>query len=459
MTAGLLSLRPAKAAVYKTTDSGQTWRTSDLGLEKGERVTALALSADGQAAVAAGNQGSVRRTTVSRQMWPATGLPVKGDEWLSGLAISADGGTTVAIAAEGYVFISTDGGKTWRSINFPRQGTEVVTSAVSADGQNVVVMERNGSVHMNTDEEQTWRTKSLPLRDVGRGSIRFERFALPWYWSTVSVNGQAAMVVAKDGSVHVTANGGQRWRSTRLALREGEGVTEFAVSASGQNAVVVGTESSLFVTGDGGRDWKSTRFTGEGNEWVMGVIWVGEDAGPLQTILSNFPGEGFVARTDSGNFYLLAVYPELTNWKELSPETIRNAMEVHNVLRNSSLFQRISTFLDQTRDPISVEKKNNAAVTNSVGRLLSLDDLTVQRIVASTILFFLVQLLVRLYQYSLRLAAFWESRSDAILLHHSFGERKAERFEDLVGALAPDTYDFKGIPKSPLEWLRPRQKR
>ena len=76
----------------------------------------------------------------------------------------------------------------------------------------------------------------------------------------------------------------------------------------------------------------------------------------------------------------------------------------------------------------------------------------------SAILFFLVQLLVRLYQYSLRLAYFWESRCDAVLLDHSFAEKRSERFDGLVSALAPDTYDFKAPPRSPLDWFRPRQR-
>ena len=79
------------------------------------------------------------------------------------------------------------------------------------------------------------------------------------------------------------------------------------------------------------------------------------------------------------------------------------------------------------------------------------------RIATSTILFFLVQLWVRLYQYSLRLAAFWESRSDAILLHYTFAESKSKRFDDLVGALSPDAYDFKALPKPPFDWFRQRQ--
>ena len=77
-----------------------------------------------------------------------------------------------------------------------------------------------------------------------------------------------------------------------------------------------------------------------------------------------------------------------------------------------------------------------------------IDDLTVLRAVTLTVLFFLVRILIRLYQYSLRLAAFWESRSDAVLLADCFAQEKAKTFDDLVSALAPDTYDFNPTPRS-----------
>ena len=75
------------------------------------------------------------------------------------------------------------------------------------------------------------------------------------------------------------------------------------------------------------------------------------------------------------------------------------------------------------------------------------------QIASMTILFFLVQLLVRLYQYSMRLANFWDSRADAILLDENFAEGEAERFDNLVQAFAPDAYDFKPMPRSLFGWL------
>lgn len=92
--------------------------------------------------------------------------------------------------------------------------------------------------------------------------------------------------------------------------------------------------------------------------------------------------------------------------------------------------------------------RGSSASTNQGFFGINLNELTLMKIATMTVLFFLVQLLVRLYQYSMRLANFWDSRADAILLRQNFAEKRAEKFDDLVQALAPDAYDFKPMPKS-----------
>lgn len=87
-----------------------------------------------------------------------------------------------------------------------------------------------------------------------------------------------------------------------------------------------------------------------------------------------------------------------------------------------------------------------------------LNNVTLTQIATLTVLFFMVQILVRLYQYSLRLSAFWESRADTVLLARSFASLEAERFDGLVNALAPDAHDFKPPPKSPLDGVPPWRK-
>ena len=123
-------------------------------------------------------------------------------------------------------------------------------------------------------------------------------------------------------------------------------------------------------------------------------------------------------------------------------------MEKTTLLRSSDLYRSVSTFVDNAGriGRAGGEDVKADGEESFLSRVLS--DLTVMRIITLAIMFFLVQVLVRLYQYSLRLAAFWESRSDAILLAPSFADGKARTFEELVSAISPDSYDFKPGPRS-----------
>ena len=128
--------------------------------------------------------------------------------------------------------------------------------------------------------------------------------------------------------------------------------------------------------------------------------------------------------------------------------------EPDGVFRSSSIFKKVDAFLEEAEARRTQQSLTRATPTEraqSVGPKL-VDDLTTMRIVTLTVLFFLVHLLVRLYQYSIRMSGFWESRGDAILLAQSFANGEHIGFDDLVRALAPDTYDFKPTPRSLFGW-------
>lgn len=68
------------------------------------------------------------------------------------------------------------------------------------------------------------------------------------------------------------------------------------------------------------------------------------------------------------------------------------------------------------------------------------------RITVSFLLVFLVQVLVNLYRYNVRLSAFYEARSDALLLAGDLGNATLERIAKL---LSPDALDFGKMPDPP----------
>jgi hypothetical protein len=69
-------------------------------------------------------------------------------------------------------------------------------------------------------------------------------------------------------------------------------------------------------------------------------------------------------------------------------------------------------------------------------------------------LLFFVTILVSLYRYSMRMAAFYDSRADSLMLLLAWGDSAPGKIQDLDGAvkaISPDTYDFGKPPKNPVD--------
>jgi hypothetical protein len=76
------------------------------------------------------------------------------------------------------------------------------------------------------------------------------------------------------------------------------------------------------------------------------------------------------------------------------------------------------------------------------------------RVGALVLVIFLVQVLVPLYRYSTRLAGFYSSRADALLLLHGTASKvtteHGDWLRDLSAVLAPESVDFGKSPRTPL---------
>ena len=70
------------------------------------------------------------------------------------------------------------------------------------------------------------------------------------------------------------------------------------------------------------------------------------------------------------------------------------------------------------------------------------------RIGAVFLLIFLVQILVTMYRYQVRLSAYYDARADAIELS---GRSDVDSLERIISALSPERIDFGKTPKSPME--------
>ena len=405
-----------KGSVFLTKDGGENWSRLNLSLEPGKWITEAAFSADGGTGMVAGNGGSVFLTRDGGENWSRLNLSLKPGEWITEAAFSADGGTGMVAGDKGSVFLTKDGGENWSRLNLSLKPGEWVTAATfSADGNAGIVHRITASISLKRDDEENWSLSNLVFdREDQITEAAF------------SEDDRTGVVAGSEGSVFLTKDGGEKWSRLNLSLGSTEWIAEAAFSANGETGVMAGDEGSVFLTRDGGESWESKK----------GEDLHSRDSFSSVTLTTE---NAYVAETSNRDRYLLNNY--ILSERPRSLVNVRQIMENDPILRNSNIYKQIGAFLYDTE---SIRTGDNS------GGWFSdiLEGLTGKRIMALLALFFLMHVLVRLHQYSLRLAAFWDARADAVLLARSFAYHSAETFDDLVAALAPDAYDFKPTPKS-----------
>ncbi len=93
---------------------------------------------------------------------------------------------------------------------------------------------------------------------------------------------------------------------------------------------------------------------------------------------------------------------------------------------------------------------NDSQIWQRVSRIVT-------RVAVIALLIYLVQIMVNLYRYTTRLAAFYQARGDALLLADTVGDSKGDQarlpLDELVKALSPDNLDFGKSPAPPTQQL------
>ena len=269
-----------------------------------------------------------------------------------------------------------------------------------------------------------------------------------WVAVALAQNALNGILVSTRGSVFVTNDGGESWVEREpLGLRRGEAVhrTEaVSFSADAMHGLIVGNARSVLVTVDGGNSWRTTeRFD---TDYAFGAVASVPPQRSGQTYTA-------VALDQGGNLYFLEPHTFISNWREWSPQEVVRSLRNSSALRESLLVQEIETFMSGQSSVSSSATSADSVGSGrqEVGVLAGIfQSVNFLRVFTLAILFFLVALFVRLYQYNLRLAAFWESRSDAVLLANRLMHCDSRSFGELVRALSPDKYDFKSAPRSSL---------
>ena len=371
----------------------------------------------------------------------------------------------------------------------PVDADHLVAGAFSTDCKNGWVLSQLGQLFVTDDFGKEWDKKQL-VAPSSQGITRSRAFlhsgAVVLYAVTNSTQDRA-LLVTYDGRVFVLTAYGKTWTQADLGWPEGETVTTAAFTARSEHALLAGDRGTVVVVGPNGErlhrgkvglklgelivgaslseDTRQGLLVGSGGTVLARVAegswetttWDREtDAPPFALMVQTEPDQDVtgVALTNSGSIHLLAEHSDLAQWRDLLRRAeLDNALLKNHLLEDSRIYQEVNAFLT-TIQSAPTDKKTQTELSKDRNSWFGdiLDDLTAMRIVTLTVLFFLVHLLIRVYQYNTRLAGFCESRADAILLAETFSLGNEVPFDDLVRALAPDGYDFRPMPRSTWTW-------
>ena len=427
---GLLADRLGRA--FMTSDSGETWAQADIELRPGDFVEHASLSTNGQTGLVVGIEGSVLATGDSGNSW--TPWEPAGLGPVTAATLSADGSVGLVADRAGRVFVTRDLGGDWASVDIELSPGDFVDHAfLSADGDVGLIVGREGSLLTTDDGAASWMPAQAKLPLLA-----------------TDADGSKAIVRDYEGHLFITHDAGEEWRPLPFTLSGRLRAT--AIDTAGTVAFVADDRGVAHVSWDGGRSWQPT----DAPDGEVEIVFL---TSPTR-LLANVRKLPFGLGSVDGQFSLER-HSALEGWQMKSSNTILSAMRESASLENSEIHRSMRQFLRNydTRSLSEEQGPLSAAAAGENAENLSGDntftDLRIIQAATLTILFFLVQTLTRLHRYSLRLAAFWESRADSVLLAQDVSKVK---FEDLVRSLAPDTYDFRSSARSPLRSLLSRGK-
>ena len=219
--------------VWTSTNSGLSWSSNNVPGVSFFR--SVALSADGQKAVAAdGNynvKGGIYISTNSGTTWSQTTAPI--EPWFS-VASSADGtvlaaATMVSTLPVVPVYVSTNSGMTWQPTVSLSTNINTTCIAASVDGSKLVVggydivYGGNGLIFTSTNYGNTWTSNSLGF--------------YPTQMAGVASSADGNRLAAIDDYFLTSTNAGMTWYSNAVPSISWLGI---ASSADGTRMAVAG---------------------------------------------------------------------------------------------------------------------------------------------------------------------------------------------------------------------------
>ena len=448
--------------VHVTADGGANWETwtgQGIGLSVTEWAVGAAIDGDGPRVVV-GDEGTVRIR--DGDGWRA---PKGVDEWPSVTVVEfdADGLHGLVGTRDGDVHVTADGGANWETWTGQGIGLSVtewaVGAAIDGDGPRVVVGDE-GAVRIRDGDG--WRTPKgaddWPSADGGSKWVLPENSA-PIKGSPAFVGNDRFAVLRTRPAVFTTENNGASW-SLSEELTKAAPLGIGGLYADDDRVALSTTSGTIWIKGDGDGDWSQLGASFGGDESIAAIVF---DKDELIAI-------GSKGTTSTGN----RLDSARGDFELEEEENVIAAAAVAGSLvalvegkAGGSIYVRREFLEDLVNDPLALLddlpeggklKGDLAAELASLNKTVdstprSLEDATLierlgvdqvhwLRAVATLATIYLVQLFVGLYRYSVRLAAHWDSRADAVLLGRSSSGTNTS-FKDLIAALGPDALDFK----------------
>jgi photosystem II stability/assembly factor-like uncharacterized protein len=248
--------------VYKSEDSGLTWRLAVNGLPN-DVVKTLAFSRDVPSTLYAnvGPRGDIYASTDGAESWIYVGLDSElCCNFERRMFVSPrDGSVLFIVEFSGGVSRSLDGGQNWLPVKDGRGEIRARSLAIDPTDTNVVYLGTEGNgVYKSTDSGDTWSLANRGMLDYHITALAID----PTHPQTVYAGGD-------NGELFKSTDGGQTWNDLTDRLPFGEHSYTPAISAIAIDPVAPDTVCLLvervgvLVSYDGGARWRLLGKPGE----------------------------------------------------------------------------------------------------------------------------------------------------------------------------------------------------
>jgi photosystem II stability/assembly factor-like uncharacterized protein len=239
--------------IYKSTDGGNSWRSSSQGLLDDSdlsdfypSVRCLVIDPRDFLRIYAGTDAGVFRSTDGGERW----VEVVHYGRIGSIAINPLE-TSVLYAGSELVEKSTDGGDTWTTMSDGLPASEVNELLVSADDTAHVFAGTDSSLYESLNGGALWAR-------VEGG------FPADGVLALESVPGDSGVYYAGciDSGVYMSTDGGGSWTAMNNGLQDTSGlvpqVNALAIDPTQTAVIYAGThEAGVFISSNGGEDWRA----------------------------------------------------------------------------------------------------------------------------------------------------------------------------------------------------------